>query len=155
MKKIAWAALLVCACAGFVFAQTQTPAAASPTKASAVSEAVQQLEHDWVDAAKASDADKLGGILANDWVGLGFGPGKETKKSYLADVKSGADKLESFEFGPMNVKVLGNVAVVQGSNTQKSSYKGKDTSGKYQWMDVFAKRGGQWVVVRSQDAMVK
>jgi hypothetical protein len=63
--------------------------------------------------------------------------------------------MESFEIGPMDVKVLGNVAVVQGSDTEKSSYKGKDTSGKWIWMDVFVKRDGKWVAVRSQDGMVK
>ena len=55
----------------------------------------------------------------------------------------------------MDVKVLGNVAVVQGSDTEKSSAGGKDTSGKWVWMDVFVKREGKWVAVRSQSAMVK
>ena len=45
--------------------------------------------------------------------------------------------------------------MVQGSDTEKSSYKGKDTSGKWIWMDVFVKRDGKWVAVRSQDGMVK
>jgi len=40
-------------------------------------------------------------------------------------VKSG----DSFDFGPMDVKVIGNVAVVQGSDTEKNTYKGTDTSG--------------------------
>jgi hypothetical protein len=55
----------------------------------------------------------------------------------------------------MDVKVLGNVAVVQGSDTEKSLTNGKDTSGKWVWMDVFVKREGAWVVVRSQSAMVQ
>jgi hypothetical protein len=70
-------------------------------------------------------------------------------------MKSGASTLSSFEFGPMNVKVLGNVAVCQGSDTEKSTTKGKDCSGKYVRMDVFVRRDGKWVAVRSQDAMVK
>jgi len=64
-------------------------------------------------------------------------------------------KLTSIEVGPMEVKVLGTVAVVQGSDTEKSMFKGKDTSGKYVWMDVFAKRDGKWVAVRSQIAQIK
>jgi hypothetical protein len=55
----------------------------------------------------------------------------------------------------MDVKVIGNVAVVQGSDTEKGTSSGKDSSGKYVWMDVFANRNGKWVVVRSQEAMVK
>jgi ketosteroid isomerase-like protein len=155
MKKLAGAVLLLCACAGLVFAQTQMSPAATPAKGPGVAQGVKQLEHDWLDAMKAGDIDKLSSIMADDWVGIGFGDGKATKQSYLADVKSGTSKMESFEIGPMDVKVLGNVAVVQGSDTEKSSYKGKDTSGKWIWMDVFVKRDGKWVAVRSQDGMVK
>ena len=104
---------------------------------------------------KAGDADKLDQILADDWVALGYGAARQTKQAYVADVKSGASKLESFEFGPMDVKVLGNVAIVRGTDTEKSTTSGKDSSGKYAWMDVFVKRDGKWVVVRSQSAMVK
>jgi hypothetical protein len=104
---------------------------------------------------KAGDIDKLSQIVADDWTGIGYDGSKETKQSSLAAWKSGAEKLESVEFGPMDVKVMGSVAVVQGSDTEKSTTKGKDTSGKWVWMDVFAKRDGKWVVVRSQSAMVK
>src|SRR5260370_42135510 len=151
MKKLVWTVLLVSACVVPAFAQTQTP----PAKGPSVAEAVKQLEHDWVDAAKAGNMDKLGQIIADDWTGIGYDGSKETKQSYLADWKSGKSKLESFEFGPMDVKVVGSVAVVQGSDTEKSTTNGKDSSGKFVWMDVFVKRDGKWVAVRSQSAMVK
>ncbi|MGB8590625.1 MAG: hypothetical protein WCD40_04540, partial [Candidatus Acidiferrales bacterium] len=70
-------------------------------------------------------------------------------------IKSGSLSVKSFDFGPMDVKVLGNVAIVQGSDTEKSTMNGKDTSGKSVWMDVFAMRDGKWVAVRSQNAQVK
>ena len=150
MKRIAMVAFFVIAAVAAVLAQAQAPAAKAPS----VSQIVKQLEHDWIDAEKAGDADKLGEVLADDWVMLAYDGKKETKQEALADLKSGKDKLESFEFGPMDVKVLGNVAVVQGSDTEKSSSGGKDTSGKYAWMDVFVKREGKWVAVRSQVAKV-
>jgi len=151
MNKIAVIALLVVAGAAVAMAQAPAPAAKGPS----VSQTVKQLEHDWIDAEKAGDADKLGQVLADDWVTLNYDGTKQTKQEVLADVKSGKDKLESYEFGPMEVKVLGNIAVVQGSDTEKSSMSGKDTSGKYAWMDVFAKREGKWAAVRSQVARVK
>jgi hypothetical protein len=151
MNKIAGLGLLVIAGAAVALAQAPAPAAKAPS----ASQAIKQLEHEWIDAERTGDADKLGQILADDWVGIGYDGKKETKQEMLADVKSGKGKLESFEFGPMDVKVLGNVAVVQGSDTEKSSFDGKDTSGKWIWMDVFVKREGNWVAVRSQSAMVK
>ena len=59
MKKLAGVTLLVCACLGMAFAQTDTPSAATSAKAPSTSQAVKQLEHDWVDAMKAADSDKL------------------------------------------------------------------------------------------------
>jgi ketosteroid isomerase-like protein len=155
MKKLIGTVLLVCGCFGLSFAQTQSPPAATSTKGPSVSQVIMQLEHDWVDGAKARDWDKLSQILADDWTGIAYDGSKDTKQRIQAAVKSGADKVESYEFGPMDVKVMGNVAVVQGSDTEKSTTNGKDTSGKSVWMDVFVKRDGKWVVVRSQSAMLK
>ena len=58
----------------------------------------------------------------------------------------------------MNLKLhdfVGGAAIAQGTDTEKSATKGKDSSGKYLWMDVFTKRGDGWVAVRSVDAAVK
>jgi ketosteroid isomerase-like protein len=65
-------------------------------------------------------------------------------------MKSGTANLAPCEFGPMDLKVFGSVAVVQGSNSEKSTTTdGKDSSGEYAWMDVFVNRDGKWVIVRS------
>ena len=109
----------------------------APAKAPSTAESVKQLERDWLAAEKAGDADKLSQILADDWVALGPDGSTVTKAAFIADYKSGKSKVESFEIGPMTVKVMGNVAVVQGSDTEKSKTEGKDSSGKYVWMDVF------------------
>jgi ketosteroid isomerase-like protein len=116
---------------------------------------VKQLERDWSEAQKARNIDKLSRIIADDWPGLGSDGKKSTRKEFLDDVKSGSNKLETFEMGPMDVKVIGTIAIVQGSDTEKSSNKGKDTTGKWVWMDVFVNRDGRWQAVRSESAMVK
>jgi len=132
MKKVLGAILLVCACVGLVYAQASKTPAKAPAGPS-ISDSVKQLEHDWTDGMIAGDTDKIGAILADDWVSVGADGKTETK----------------------TVKVVGSVAIVQGSDTEKSTDHGKDTSGKYIWMDVFANRNGKWQAVRSLDAMVK
>jgi len=154
MKRLATAALLIFASTGLVLAQAAPPAAPA-AKGPNTSQAIQQLERDWTNAMKNGETDKLNAILADDWMGISPVGERTTKQAYIADVQSGANKAQSVEIGPMDVKVLGNVAVVQGSDTEKSTYKGKDTSGKYVWMDVFVKRGDKWVAVRSQAALLK
>jgi hypothetical protein len=155
VKKLVAAALFVCTCAGLAFARPQATSAAAPAKASSVSQTLKQLEHDWEDAAKAADADKMGAILADDWVRIAPDGKMETKKDALADLKSGASKLISHDDGPMDVKVIGKVAVVQGTSTEKSMANGTVTSGKYAWTDVFENVNGKWMVVRSEATTVK
>jgi len=151
MKKCAGTILLICVCVGLALAKAQTQA----PKAASTAESVKQLEKDWLEAEKAGDTDKLNQILGDDWVAIGPDGKTETKQEFLANLKSGQMKMESFEMGPMQVKMVGGAAVVQGSDTEKSTSNGKDSSGKYVWMDVFAKRDGKWMAVRSQTALVK
>ena len=151
MKRFAWTILLVCACAGLGLG----PARMAAAEHSSVAAHLKQLEMDWVTAMKDGNTAKLNEIIADDWVGINFDGSKGTKQEYVNEVKSGKEKIESSEIGPMDVKVLGNVAVVQGSDTEKSTYDGKDSSGKYAWMDVYVKRGGKWQAVRSQVAKVQ
>ena len=155
MNKLVLTVLMVCAGVGLALADTSAPTPASAAKGPSVSDAVKQLEHDWTEAMLAGDVDKISQIVADDLAGVGYDGSRVTKKTYLADVKSGKDKAQSIEIGPMDVKVLGSVAVVQGGDTEKSVTNGKDTSGKWIWIDVFAKRDGKWVAIRSQNSMVK
>jgi ketosteroid isomerase-like protein len=151
MKKLVLAALLISACSALTFAQADKPAAKGPGTVASI----KQLEHDWVEAAKANDMDKLGQILADDWAGIGPDGEKMNKQAYLDMYKSGKSKVESIDLGSIEVKVIGTVAIAQGTDKEKSTYDGKDSSGKYAWMDVFAKRDGKWVAVRSQTAKAK
>jgi ketosteroid isomerase-like protein len=118
-----------------------------------VEQSLMQMEREWVDAAQKKDADTLNRILADDWVGQGP-TGTVTKAQALAELKSGESKLESITFGDMKVRVFEDTAVVAGTDDEKSSYKGKDTSGHYTWTDVFVKRQGKWQAVASQSTRV-
>ena len=155
MRKLLGLVLVVCISTGLALAQGT--AAKKPAKAgSSAAEELKQVERDWVAGQKAGDAEKIGQLIADDWAGLSFDGKKYNKQQYLADFKSGAEKYESVELGPMDVRVFGNIGVVQGSDTEKSSYKGKDTSGKYVWMDVFQKnKDGKWQAVRSEVTKVQ
>ncbi len=114
-----------------------------------VEQSLMQMEREWVEAAQKKGTDTLNRILADDWVGQGP-TGTATKAEALAELKSGDSKLESITLGDMKVRVFGDTAVVAGTDDEKSSYKGKDTSGHYTWTDVFVKRQGKWQAVASQ-----
>ena len=148
MKKLVAAALFACVCVGLVSANA--PEASS--KDSSVVEALKQNAQDHGDALVAADVDRLDQILADDWKAIGLSGSIVTKETVLANVKSGKDKLEWFQLGPMDVQVFGNVAAIHGSVTEKRRWDGKDVSGQFLWMDLLEKRGDKWVIVRSAGA---
>jgi ketosteroid isomerase-like protein len=106
------------------------------------------------DAMVAGDVDKLNQIYADDWATVDSSGKIFTKESLLSNFKSGKHKLLSFEIGPMDVQVFGDVAVVQASVTEKRLHDGKDISGQFVFMDLLKKRGDKWVIVRTLGAKV-
>ena len=127
-----------------------------PSNDPAAVEAIKQLGQDMGNAMVAGDIDKLNQIFADDWATIGITSGKMiTKEKVLSDFKSGKDKLVSFELGPIDVQVFGDVAVAHGGVTEKRIRDGKDDSGESVYMDLLEKRAGKWVVVRSAGASVK
>jgi ketosteroid isomerase-like protein len=116
--------------------------------------AIQQLGRDMGDAMVAGDIDKLNQIYADDWATVGSSGEIVTKESVLRNFKSGKDKLVSYELGPIDVQVFGDVAVAHGGVTEKRIRDGKDVSGDFAYMDLLKKRAGKWVVVRSAGASV-
>jgi ketosteroid isomerase-like protein len=122
------------------------------TEGERTAETLKQLERDWADAEKAGDGEKIGRIVADDWTGVDNDGRKLTKEQLIAHIQSGKGKTESIELRPMDVKVLGDAAVVQGSDIEKGTANGEHTSVEIIWMDVFANRDGKWVCVRSQSA---
>jgi ketosteroid isomerase-like protein len=123
--------------------------------APSVEQNLMQMERDWTQAGLKKDAASLDKIIADDWVAIGFDGKTVTKAEVMADLKSGASATQSVELGAMKVRVFGNTAVVTGSDTEKSTYKGKDSSGKYVWTDVFVMRQDRWQAAASQSTKVE
>jgi ketosteroid isomerase-like protein len=150
MKQFIAPLLSACVCAGVVLAGPP-----QPSNDPAVVNALKQLEQDIGDAMVRVDIDKLNQIYADDFATIASSGRLITKKDLLSDFESSRHKLESFELGPMEVQVFGDVAVVHAGVTEKRIQDGKDISGEFVWMDLLEKRAGKWVVVRSEGARVK
>jgi ketosteroid isomerase-like protein len=150
MKKLAAAVLFAYVCVGLLLADSPKAPFNDPTDVAAVRQVAQEMG----DAMVAVDIDKLNQIFADDWATIDSSGKIFTKESLLSDFKSGKHKLLSYKNGPIDVQVLGNVAVGHGSVTEKRIQNGKDTSGQFLWMDLLKKRAGKWAVVRSAGARV-
>ncbi len=135
--------------AAAVMAAVHAPASAATPESMIV-----QSENDWTVAVVKKDYAAIERIVAKDWSGQSGAPDRYTRAKLIADLKSGDQVYKSQKNTPMTVKVIGDVAIVQGGDDEVSSFKGKDTSGKYTWTDIYAKRDGKWQAVFSQVSKV-
>ncbi|HMD60658.1 MAG TPA: nuclear transport factor 2 family protein [Opitutaceae bacterium] len=132
----------------------QSTAKAQDSHSTAVVLAITQLEHEWADALVAGDTVLFDRIEDPDYLltdpdGVIF-----TVAEVDSDFKSGAAKYTSFHFDDLKVHVFGDTAIAHGLETEKSSYKGADSSGQYRFTDVFVKRGGVWKAVATHVSKV-
>jgi ketosteroid isomerase-like protein len=150
MKSLMGSVLFTCLCVAPVLAGSPQAQSNEP----ALIDAIKQVEQEMGKAMVAGDVDKLSQIYADDFATIGSSGKISTKHDLLSDFASFHDKLLWFENGPMDVQVFGNVAVAQGSVKEKRNRNGRDSSGRFLWMDLLEKRAGKWVVVRSAGARV-
>jgi len=114
-----------------------------------------KLEANWSKAIVARDVAAVNAIVAADWTGQNASGTVTDKTKMLAEMKAGVDTSSSMVNRDVRVRIIGDIAIVQGSDDEKSTHKGKDSSGAYTWTDVFQKRAGHWVAIASQSTPVK
>src|ERR671936_297709 len=139
MRKLVGTFLFTCVCAALASADSPHAPFNNPADVAAI----KQIGQEMGDAMVVDDIDKLKQIFTDDWVSLGSSGKTLTREGFLNDFKSGKHKLLSFEIGPMDVQVFGDVAIVQASVTEKRLHDGKDTSGQFVFMDLLKKREGK------------
>ena len=144
MKALLTIVMVLVACVSLDPVLAQPPRA--PAQASSVYDTIMKLTQDWADAEMASDIDKLNQIVADDWT-AGYPGHITTKAAFLSSVRSGKRKLLSCELEPHEVTAFGDIAVVQGSVTERRA--GVEGVMHVAYIDVWSKRGGKWQVVRS------
>ena len=112
------------------------------------------LERDYARALVAKDRAFLMRFYASDWRGgnwLGFW----SKSTMLKSVLNARYVIKSMQVRDLKVRVMGDVAVVQGVDEEVTSMDGRDTSGKWAFTDVFARRNGAWVAIASHTSEIK
>ena len=129
----------------------QEPAASN---VSSVQDTLVQIEHQWGNAMVNGDVAAFSRCVADDWVLTTSDGSLVTKSIAQTDLREGALKIESFRLDEVSVRVYSDAAIVSGLITEKSKLRGKDTSGKRRFTDVFVKRDGRWQAVASHESDV-
>lgn len=113
-----------------------------------------RLERDYALALVRKDRAFLMRFYAPDWRG-GNWMGFWSKSTMLKSVLNARYVVKSMKVHDLKVRLLGEVAIVQGVDEEVTSVDGKDTSGKWAFTDVFARRDGAWVAVASHTSEVR
>jgi hypothetical protein len=115
--------------------------------------AIKQLETDRNKALVAGDIAAIDHLYSDDYTSA-VSSTFRTKAEVLADLKSGALKLEASSNDETNIRVFGNTAVVTGKTTSKVTDHGVDTSGQVYFTRVYVKQMGRWRLVANHTSRV-
>ena len=141
--------ILTLALAMPVLARTAGAASSADDKA-----AITKMEQEWPVAFVKKDTAKMLSLGTPDcWFTDSTGQ-IVALKDFVADVKSGGYTVTSMHIDDLKVRVYGDSAVVFGLETEKSRYKGKDSSGQYRFVDTWLKRDGHWLCAASANTRV-
>ncbi len=117
----------------------------------------QQVEHEIrhreirrFEAMVRGDLPALDDILSDDLTYTHATGVFETKAEFIAKLKSGQTKYESFAPENMLVRIYGTTAVVTGTARVKVQAKGEHLSFQLRFTDVYVKKDDQWQMVAWQ-----
>jgi hypothetical protein len=111
------------------------------------------LEQQWNDAIVGNDSAAAGAFMAADWTEITSDGSVLTRAADLAELVGGYHAT-SLRLSAFVVRVYDQAALVSGISDEQSSYLGKDTSGRFRWLDVWVRRAGKWVCVASTVARI-
>ena len=95
----------------------------------------------------AGDAAALEPLLAPDFLLVGPLGFMLDKTQYLGSRRSADLRHESLAWEDVRVRAYDNAAVAVGSLTQRSTYQGRDASGRFRVTQVAVRYGDRWSIV--------
>ena len=107
-------------------------------------------EEAWAKSVATNDASVVKRILADDFIWVLDGKVFD-KKAAVAFAAAGPGPFLSNEADYVHVRIFGNTAVAQGSETWTK--KGA-RRGRFIWTDTWVARAGCWQIVNAQDTVV-
>jgi ketosteroid isomerase-like protein len=111
------------------------------------------LEQQWNDAILRNDRPAAAAFMADEWTEI-TSDGSVLTRAEDLDELVGGYHATVLQLSDIAVNVYGDAAVVSGISEEQSSYRGKDTSGRFRWMDVWVRRAGRWECVASTVARI-
>src|SRR5260370_3482443 len=112
-------------------------------RAISVEQQLRQLNDEWVKAIVRGDGERLNRIMADDFI-FTYPLEGDDKAQFIADVTSGDLKVEHIVREQTSVRIFGSTAVLTARDSATWLYHGRELSGHYRIIKVFAERDGRW-----------
>lgn len=118
-----------------------------------VEQELRQKNDDWVRALVARDAATLNRIMADDCVFTHPLEGDD-RAQFVSDMESGDLTVEYMNRDHVDVRIYGSTAVISCRDDAKWLYGGREISGIYRTLHVYARRSGEWKLVAIQSCPI-
>ena len=105
---------------------------------------IEALENQRAEAMQAGDVDALDALISDKLIYLHSSGGRDSKESYLAQLRSGAITYQRVAPPEPEVHVAGDTAVVFGRMNADVVRDGKNLALDYDYLSVWAKENGRW-----------
>jgi hypothetical protein len=110
---------------------------------------LRQMSDEWVKAMVRADATVLDRVLADDFY-FTYPLEGDDKASVISDLTSGELKIEHFARDHVSVRVFASTAVLTARDAVTWLYHGREITGQYKVLCVFAERQGRWQICAIQ-----
>ena len=111
---------------------------------------IRLLETRLREAALVGATAVLNYLLADDYTNTNAYGLVRHKAQVIADIESGDFSFEAIGLDDISVSVYGDAAVLTAKRTVRGRGKGRDPSGQFRQIRVYAKRHGRWQAVMLQ-----
>jgi ketosteroid isomerase-like protein len=101
-------------------------------------------------ALMGADIRQIERIYAEDYVQSNESGALSTRADLIRNLTSAAIRFFSMKSTGREVRILGDFAIVHGSEEDELEQDGQRSSLRYVYMDVVVKRSGRWQIVGSQ-----
>lgn len=124
-----------------------------PASNISIEQELRQKNEDWVRALVNADGATLNRVMADDCVFTHPLEGDD-KAQFISDVESGELRVEYMNRDRVDVRIYGDTAVISCRDDAKWLYGGREISGIYRTLHVYAKRDEEWRLVAVQSCPV-
>ena len=136
------AAIILCCISTFAFGQTTQPVDQTTLH-------VRDVARAFAVAIDTGDVSQVRRLLADGYIGVDVAGNVMDRFQRLSQLENASLDLQSAEAGEQTVAMISQSAVVTGVYQVKGSLNGKDVSGRYRYVDVWAKTPDGWKVIAS------